>query len=63
MLDDAGTDARDHLRHRGAQLTERIARLQETVSAVDRLMEAPATGMRLSPEEQIAIFGDDGRPS
>jgi hypothetical protein len=47
----------------GAQLTERIARLQETVSAVDRLMEAPATGMRLSPEEQIAIFGDDGRPS
>ncbi|NDU75765.1 MerR family transcriptional regulator [Actinomadura sp. DSM 109109] len=63
LLDDPGTDAREHLRRQRAQLVERIARLQKTVSSVDRMMEALDAGMRLTPEEQIAIFGDGWRPS
>ncbi|MES9542820.1 MULTISPECIES: MerR family transcriptional regulator [unclassified Actinomadura] len=63
LLDDPGTDARDHLRRQRAQLAERISRLQAMASSVDRLMEALDTGMPLPPEEQIAIFGDDWRPA
>lgn len=63
LLDDPGTDARDHLRRQRAQLVERVSRIQKMVSSVDRLLEALETGMRLSPAEQVAIFGDDWRPS
>jgi DNA-binding transcriptional MerR regulator len=62
ILDDPGADANDHLRRQRGELVERIERLRRMVGAVDRMLEASASGMRLSPEEQVAIFGDDWRP-
>jgi DNA-binding transcriptional MerR regulator len=59
VLDDPATDARKHLHRQRSQLVERISRLQEMVCAVDRMLEASNTGMRLTPEEQVEIFGDD----
>ncbi|MEU9118333.1 MerR family transcriptional regulator [Streptomyces sp. NPDC048506] len=63
ILDDPDTDARDHLRRQRSQLVERISRLQKMLGAVDRMMEASETGMRLTPEEQVEIFGDDWQPA
>ncbi|MDH6124523.1 hypothetical protein P3T39_001465 [Kitasatospora sp. GP82] len=42
---------------------ERISRLQKMPCAVDRMMEASKTGMRLTPEEQVELFGDDWQPA
>ncbi|WP_373299926.1 MerR family transcriptional regulator [Streptomyces albospinus] len=63
LLDDPAVDARDHLRRQRSQLVERISRLQQMLGAVDRMMEASRTGMRLTPEEQVEIFGDDWQPA
>lgn len=63
VLDDPGTDVRAHLRRQRSQLTERISRLHRTLDAVDRMLEAVDSGLRLTPEEQVEIFGDDWRPS
>ncbi|GGX83046.1 MerR family transcriptional regulator [Streptomyces hiroshimensis] len=63
ILDDPGTSARDHLRRQRTELVERITRLQKMVGAVDRMMAASDTGMRLTPQEQVEIFGDDWQPS
>jgi DNA-binding transcriptional MerR regulator len=62
LLDDPSIDANDHLRRQRGELVERIERLQRMVGAVDRMLEVSQTGMRLSPEQQVAIFGDDWRP-
>jgi len=63
ILDDPAIDAREHLRRQRAELVGRIDRLREMVGAVDRMLEATASGMRLTPEEQVAIFGDDWDPA
>ncbi|MET9296658.1 MerR family transcriptional regulator [Streptomyces sp. NPDC003077] len=63
ILDDSAAGARDHLRRQRAQLVERISRLQRMVSAVDRMLTASNTGMRLTPEQQVEIFGDDWQPA
>ncbi|WP_460498812.1 MerR family transcriptional regulator [Glycomyces tarimensis] len=62
ILDDPGTDANDHLRRQRSELMEQIERLRRMVGAVDRMLEASKTGMRLSPEQQVEIFGGDWRP-
>ncbi|MDA0564726.1 MerR family transcriptional regulator [Streptomonospora sp. S1-112] len=63
ILDDPAADARAHLRRQRDQLLERIERLERMVTAVDRMLEASRSGMRLTPEEQVAIFGDDWQPA
>ncbi|QSB04621.1 MerR family transcriptional regulator [Natronoglycomyces albus] len=63
VLDDPNADVQDQLRKQRSQLVERISRLQDMVGAVDRMMEASATGIRLSPEEQVEIFGNDWDPA
>lgn len=63
ILDDPDTDARGHLRRQRSQLVDRVARLQEMVHAVDRMLAESKPGMRLTPEEQVAIFGDDWQPA
>jgi MerR family transcriptional regulator, thiopeptide resistance regulator len=63
VLDDPDADARGHLSRQRSLLMERIAGLQKMVGAVDRMMEALDTGIRLTPEEQVEIFGDDWRPA
>ncbi|MQM27399.1 MerR family transcriptional regulator [Glycomyces albidus] len=62
ILDDPGADATGHLRRQRRELVEQIERLHRMVGAVDRMLEASRTGMRLTPEQQVAIFGDDWRP-
>ncbi|MGW4487610.1 MerR family transcriptional regulator [Amycolatopsis sp. NPDC004368] len=62
LLDDPAADAGDHLRCQRTELVERISRLQTMVSAVDRMLAATKTGLQLTPEEQVEIFGADWRP-
>jgi DNA-binding transcriptional MerR regulator len=63
LLDAATIDATEPLRQQRAQLLDRIARLQGMVAAVDRMIEAADTGILLSAEEQVAIFGEQWQPS
>ncbi|WUK69774.1 MerR family transcriptional regulator [Kribbella sp. NBC_00359] len=62
ILDDPSTDAREHLRRQRSQLTDRIAHLQSMVQAVDRMLAVAKTGIQLSPQEQVEIFGTDWKP-
>ena len=62
ILDDPDADARAHLRRQRTQLVERLARLENMVTAVDRMLAATGGGMRLTPEEQVEIFGHDWQP-
>ncbi|MFC9999242.1 MerR family transcriptional regulator [Nocardia sp. NPDC127526] len=62
LLDDPATDAREHLRRQRTELVDRIARLESMVGAVDRMLEASAKGMQLTPEQQVEIFGSDWQP-
>ncbi|GAA3554126.1 MerR family transcriptional regulator [Amycolatopsis ultiminotia] len=63
LLDDPATDARAHLRKQREELLGRISRLQHMVSAVDRMMAATRRGIRLTPQEQVEIFGSDWDPA
>jgi DNA-binding transcriptional MerR regulator len=62
LLDDPEVDARTHLRRQRSDLVERIAHLQTMVSSVDRMLEATTSGIRLTPAEQVEIFGTDWKP-
>ncbi|TQS22238.1 MerR family transcriptional regulator [Microbispora hainanensis] len=62
ILDDPRVDAHDHLRRQRKLLVERISRLRTMVDAVDRMLGVSSTGIRLTPEEQVEIFGDDWHP-
>ena len=61
ILDDPDTDARDHLRRQRSELLDRIERLRSIVRAVDRMLAN--TGIRLTPEQQVEIFGADWEPA
>lgn len=59
LLDDPDVDEHAHLTRQRDLLVGRISRLQEMVSAVDRLKEANAVNTPLSPEDRAEIFGTD----
>lgn len=63
LLDDPEVDARSHLRRQRSELAGQISRLQTMVSAVDRMLEATNTGLRLTPEQQVEIFGAGWQPA
>ncbi|MFQ6852123.1 MerR family transcriptional regulator [Streptomyces sp. 35M1] len=63
LLDDPEVDARGHLRRQRGQLVDRISRLERMVGAVDRMLLESRPGIRLTPEEQVEIFGADWQPS
>ncbi|MDF2708453.1 MAG: MerR family transcriptional regulator [Nonomuraea muscovyensis] len=63
LLDAPTVDVTVPLRQQRAQLLDRISRLQAMVDAVDRMIEAARTGILLSAEEQVAIFGQRWKPS
>ncbi|WP_431903500.1 MerR family transcriptional regulator [Nonomuraea sp. bgisy101] len=63
LLDAPTVDMTVPLRQQRAQLLDRISRLQAMVDAVDRMIEAARAGILLSPEEQVAIFGQRWKPS
>ncbi|MFF2652432.1 MerR family transcriptional regulator [Streptomyces sp. NPDC058045] len=58
LLDDPGTDPREHLRRQHALLTDRIERLQRMAAAVETAMEARKMGINLTPEERFEVFGE-----
>ena len=58
LLDDPAIDPQAHLRRQHDLLTQRIVRLGEMVTAVERAMEAEKMGISLTPEERFAVFGE-----
>ncbi|GAA2136128.1 MerR family transcriptional regulator [Glycomyces algeriensis] len=62
LLDDPAVDAREHLRRQKAQLQDGIARMERMAGAVDRMLDALSEGIRLTAEEQVAIFGESWDP-
>lgn len=63
LLDAPATDAMASLRQQRDRLRDRIAQLQQMGNAVDRMIEARKSGILLSAEEQVAIFGRHWQPS
>jgi MerR family transcriptional regulator, thiopeptide resistance regulator len=59
LLDDPDADVAAHLRRQRAAVTSRLDELAELVTAIDRALEAEVSGIRLTPEEQRELFGDD----
>lgn len=59
LLDDPAVDTVDHLRRQRHLLVARGERLAAMVAAIDRHLEAQRMGMRLTPEEQLEVFGTD----
>ncbi|MGH3170279.1 MAG: MerR family transcriptional regulator [Trebonia sp.] len=63
LLDAPAPDTAASLRQQRAQLLEHVSRLEQMVAVVDRMIEAADTGILLSAEEQVAIFGREWQPT
>ena len=59
LLHDPDADVAEHLRRQRAVLVTRLDETRALLSAVDRALEAEMTGMRLTPEEQRELFGEE----
>lgn len=57
LLDDPEVDGLARLRRQHALLLERAEGLQRTIKAVEELMDAHRSGIQLTAEEQVEIFG------
>ena len=57
LLDDADADVLEHLQRQHQLLLEQADRLQHTIKAVEELMSAHRSGIQLTAEEQVEIFG------
>jgi DNA-binding transcriptional MerR regulator len=57
LLDDAGADVLEHLQRQYELLLDQADRLQHTIKAVEALMNAQRSGIQLTAEEQVEIFG------
>ena len=57
LLDDPSADVVEHLRRQRQLLLEQADRLQHTIKAVEELMNAHRSGIQLTAEEQVEIFG------
>ena len=57
LLDDDGADVLEHLQRQHGLLLEQADRLQHTIKAVEELMNAHRSGIQLTAEEQVEIFG------
>ncbi|NEW26911.1 MerR family transcriptional regulator [Nocardia cyriacigeorgica] len=62
LLDAPSADALDALRRQRDDLRERIAELERMGAALDRMIEARDSGILLSAQEQVAMFGRHWRP-
>lgn len=56
-------DVAQHLEQQHKLLTERAARTQAMLAAIETEMEAQMSGNRLTAEEKLEIFGDDYDPT
>ena len=57
LLDDRAVDVTAHLRRQHALLHERAEHLAHMITALEKLMDAHRSGIRLTAEEQAEIFG------
>src|SRR6478752_10048805 len=57
LLDDPGADELEQLRRQHALLLEQADRLHHTIKAVEELMNAHRSGIQLTAQEQIEVFG------
>src|SRR6201991_984347 len=57
VLDDSSADVLEHLRRQHEQLLDQADRLENTIKAVEELMNAHRSGIQLTAEEQVEIFG------
>jgi DNA-binding transcriptional MerR regulator len=57
LLDDPSSDVVEHLRRQYQLLLEQADRLQHTIKAVEELMNAHRSGIQLTAQEQVEIFG------
>lgn len=57
LLDDPEVDELTRLQHQHTLLLERAAELQRTIKAVEALMDAHRSGIQLTAQEQVEIFG------
>lgn len=62
LLDAPSADATDSLRRQRDHLRDRIAELEQMGAALDRMIEARQSGILLSAEEQVAMFGRHWQP-
>jgi MerR family transcriptional regulator, thiopeptide resistance regulator len=58
IIDDPQADPMAHLRRQHGLLSERIAKLEKMVYAIEFAMEARKVGINLTPEERFEVFGD-----
>lgn len=63
VLDGSADQQAQMLRARRAELVAHTSHLQQMVAAVDRLVEAAETGILLTEDEQVEIFGASWQPS
>jgi MerR family transcriptional regulator, thiopeptide resistance regulator len=57
LLDDGGADVLEQLSRQHRLLLEQSDRLQHTIKAVEELMSAHRSGIQLTADEQVEIFG------
>jgi DNA-binding transcriptional MerR regulator len=57
VLDESSADVLEHLRRQHELLLDQADRLQHTIKAVEELMNAHRSGIQLTVEEQVEIFG------
>lgn len=57
LLDNGDADVLEHLQRQHRLLLDQADRLQHTIKAVEELMSAHRSGIQLTAEEQIEIFG------
>lgn len=57
LLDDASIDPVEHMRRQHELLTQRLGRVQAMVAAIEKELEAKMSGINLTSEEKLAIFG------
>lgn len=59
ILDDPQGDTGSHLREQHRLVRQRIERLHDVLSHLEKLMEAEQMGINLTPEEQLEVFGEN----
>jgi MerR family transcriptional regulator, thiopeptide resistance regulator len=57
LLDDPDVDTLTRLRRQHELLLARAARLHDTITALEKLTDAHRSGIQLTAEEQVEIFG------
>lgn len=62
ILDDATVDVPGALRAQRTQVAQRIDRLQQLSTGLDRMIDAHERGLLLTVEQQAAIFGPEWNP-